>query len=139
MKAAQAHALLAELAAFVSSDASAALAVEVLPEVLGAVRQGDLLTCRLIERADRCGTYAWDGAASTQAFVRQISGESDAWIAKRVQVGRALADRMPVTAKAFGAGDLGLDHALVIQQATKDLQQDLAADLEAFLAQQAPP
>ncbi len=76
-KAAQAHALLAELAAFVSSDMSAALAVEVLPEVLAGVRQADLLTCRLIERADRSGFYATDGAASTQAYVRQLSGESD--------------------------------------------------------------
>ncbi len=139
VKAAQAHALLAELAAFVSSDTSAVLAVEVLPEILGAVRQADLLTCRLIERADRSGTYAWDGAATTQAFVRQISGESDGWVSKRVQVGRALADRMPATAKAFEAGDLGLDHAHVIQQATRGLDHDLAVDLEAFLAQQAGP
>ena len=46
---------------------------------------------------------------------------------------------MPVTAKTFEAGDLGLDHAQVIALATKDLQQDLAADLEGFLAQQAAP
>ena len=111
VKAAQAHALLAELAAYVSSDTSGTLAVEVLPEVLGATRQADLLTCRLIERADRSGAYAMDGAASTAAFVRQVSGESDGWVSKRVQVGRALADRMPVTAKAFEAGDLGLDQA----------------------------
>ena len=49
VKAAQAHALLAELAAYVSADTSAALAVEVLPEILGAVRQADLLTCRRID------------------------------------------------------------------------------------------
>ena len=114
VKAAQVHALLAELAAAVSADTSGVLAVEVLPEVFGAGRQLDLLTCRLIERADRSGAYAIDGAASTQAFVRQLSGESDGWISKRVQVGRALADRMPVTAKTFEAGDLGLDHAQVI-------------------------
>ena len=138
-KAAQAHALLAELAAYVSADTSGVLAVAVLPEILGAVRQADLLTCRLIERADRSGMYAIDGAASTQAFVRQLSGESDGWVSKRVAVGRALADRMPVTAKAFEAGDLGLDHAHVIQQATRDLEHDLAVDLEAFLAQQAAP
>ncbi len=139
VKAAQLHALLAELAAAVSADTSGMLAVEVLPEVLGAGRQLDLLTCRLIERADRSGSYAMDGAASTNAFVRGISGESDGWVSKRVQVGRALADRMPVTGKTFEAGDLGLDHAHVIAQATRDLQHDLAADLEAFLAQQAAP
>jgi Domain of unknown function (DUF222) len=110
-KAAEFALLAAELAAFVSFDTSATLAVEVLPEILAGVRQADLLTCRLIERADRSGTYAIDGAASTQAFVRQLSGESDGWVSKRVQVGRALADRMPVTAKAFEGGDLGLDHA----------------------------
>jgi hypothetical protein len=115
------------------------LAVEVLPEAFGAGRQVDLLTCRLIERADRSGAYPVDGAASTAAFVRQLSGEHDGCVSKRVQVGRALADRMPVTAKAFEAGQLGLDHAQVIQQATRDLDFDLAADLEAFLAEQAAP
>ncbi len=74
VKAAQLHALAAELAAAVSSDTSGVLAVEVLPEVLGAGRQLDLLSCRLIERADRSGAYAMDGAASTQAFVRGALG-----------------------------------------------------------------
>jgi hypothetical protein len=106
-KAAQAHALLAELAAFVSSDTSGVLAVEVLPEVFGASRQLDLLACRLIERADRSGTYAMDGAASTAAFVRGLSGESDGWVARRVQVGRALADRMPVTREGVRGRRLG--------------------------------
>ena len=138
-KAAQAHALLAELAAAIDTNTSGVLAAEILPELLAAVRQGELALVRSIERTDRSGFYATDGAASTQAFVRQLSGESDGWVSKRVQVGRALADRMPVTAKAFQAGDLGLDHAHVIAQATKDLQHDLAADLEAFLAQQATP
>jgi hypothetical protein len=140
VKAAQLHALAAELAAAVSADTSGVLAVEVLPEVFGAGRQLDLLSCRLIERADRSGAYGVDGAASTAAFVRQLSGEHHGWVAKRVQVGRALADRMPVTAKAFEAGDLGLDHATVIQQATRDLDDaELALELEGFLAQQAGP
>ena len=39
VKAAQVHALLAELAAAVSADTSGVLAVEVLPEILAAVRQ----------------------------------------------------------------------------------------------------
>ncbi len=139
VKAAQAHGLLAELAAAIDTNTSGVLAVEVLPELLAAVRQGELALVRAIERADRSGAYATDGAASTNAFVRGLSGESDGWVSKRVQAGRALADRMPVTGKAFEAGDLGLDHAWVIVQATKDLQHDLAADLEAFLAQQAAP
>ncbi len=40
VKAAQAHALLAELAAAIDTNTSGVLAVEVLPELLGAVRQG---------------------------------------------------------------------------------------------------
>ncbi len=139
VKAAQLHALAAELAAAIDTNTSGVLAVEILPELLGAVRQGELALVRAIERADRSGAYAVDGAASTAAFVRQLSGESDGWVSKRVQAGRALADRMPVTAKAFEAGELGLDHATVIVQATRDLQHDLAAELEAFLAEQAPP
>jgi hypothetical protein len=92
-------------------------------------------SCRLIERADRSGAFRVDGAASTAAYVRQVSGQTGAWASKRVQVGRTLADRMPVTAKAWEAGELGLDHAWVIQQATRDLDDtDLAAELEGFLA-----
>jgi hypothetical protein len=140
VKVAQFYALAAELAAAIDPSTSGVLAVEILPELLGAVRQGELALVRAIERADRSGAFRVDGAASTAAFVRQLSGEHDRWVSKRVQVGRALADRMPVTAKAWEGGDLGLDHALVIQQATRDLNDsDLAADLEAFLAQQAAP
>ena len=113
-KAAQAHALLGELAAAVSADTSGVLATEVLPEVLAAGRQVDLLTCRLIERADRTGAFALDGAASTTQYVKNLSGESGAWAGRRVKLGRALADRMPMTGKAWAAGDLGMDHAQVI-------------------------
>ena len=77
-KAAQLHALLAELAAAVDADTSGILAAEVLPEVLGAVRQGELLTCRLVERVDRTGAFAFDGAASTVQYVKNLSGESEA-------------------------------------------------------------
>jgi hypothetical protein len=133
-------ALAAELAAAICSDTSGVLAVEILPDVLAGVAQGELASCRLIERADRSGAFRVDGAASAVAYVRQVSGQTGAWASKRVQVGRALADRMPVTAKAWEAGELGLDHAWVIQQATGGLNEvDLAAELEAFLAQQAAP
>src|ERR1700761_8124051 len=110
-KAVQAHALLGELAAAVSADTSGVLATEVLPEALAAVRLGELFTCRLVERAGRSGAFKVDGAPSTTQYVKQVSGESGAWASKRVRLGRALADRMPMTGKAWGAGDLGIDHA----------------------------
>src|ERR1700742_3583685 len=125
-KAAQAHALLGELAAAVTADLSGGLATEVLPEVLGAVRQGELLTCRLIERADRSGAFTVDGAASTTQYVKNVSGESGGWASKRVKLGRALVDTMPMTAKAWGAGDLGMDHAQVISSTIRGLGYDLA-------------
>jgi hypothetical protein len=134
VKAAQLQALAAELAAAVSADTSGVLAVEVLPEVFGARRQLDLLSCRLIERADRSGAFRVDGAASTAAFVRGLSGEHDAGCPNGSRSAEALADRMPVTAKAREAGDLGLDHATVIQRATGGLNDAaLAAELEGFL------
>ena len=136
-KAAQAHALLGELAAAVSADTSGVLATEVLPEVFGAVRQVELLTCRLIERADRSGAFKVDGAASTTQYVKKVSGESGAWASKRVKLGRALADRMPMTGKAWGAGDLGIDHAQVIANTIREQDYDLALDMEGFLAEHA--
>jgi hypothetical protein len=120
-KAAQLHALAGELAAAVSADTSGVLAIEVLPEVLGAGRQVELLTCRLIERADRSGSFTVDGAASTTQYVKTVSGESGGWASKRVKLGRALVDTMPMTAKAWGAGDLGMDHAPRVLGASRRL------------------
>jgi hypothetical protein len=136
-KAAQLHALAGELAAAVAADTSGLLATEVLPEVFGAGRQIDLLTCRLIERADRSGAFKVDGAATTTQYVKNVSGESGAWAGKRVKLGRALADRMPMTGKAWEAGDLGIDHAQVIANTIREQDYDLALDMEGFLAEHA--
>jgi hypothetical protein len=136
-KAALMHALAGELTAAISADTSGVLATEVLPEVLGTGRQVDLLTCQLIERADRTGAFALDGAASTAQYVKNLSGESGAWAGRRVKLGRVLADRMPMTAKAWNAGDLGIDHAQVIAATIREQDYDLALDMEGFLAEHA--
>ena len=61
------HALGAEIAAASSCELSGAQAVDALPEIVAGLRQGELIVCRLIERADRAGTYAADGAGSVSA------------------------------------------------------------------------
>ena len=78
-----------------------------------------------------------DGAASTTQYVKNLSGESGAWASKRVKLGRVLADRMPMTGKAWAAGDLGMDHAQVIASAIREQDYDLALDMEGFLAEHA--
>jgi hypothetical protein len=137
-KAAQFHALGAELAAAISTDTSGSLAAEMLPEVLAAVRQGELATCLLVERVDRTGEYACEAANSTLSYLRNVSGESNSWASERVQLGRALTDRMPATAAGWKAGDLGLRHAAIIRHATDSLDADLAAEIEKALAEAAP-
>ncbi len=137
-KAALLHALAAELAAAITTDMSGMLAAGALPEVLGAVRQGELATCRLLERVDRTGEYAGEGANSTVSYLRTLSGETNPWASERVQLGRALADRMPATAAAWQSGELGLTHAAVIRKATSTLEGDLAAEIEKALAEAAP-
>ena len=139
-QAARLHALAAELAAGIDADVSGAQAVEVLAEMYAAGRQVDLVTCRLIERVDRTGAYAAEGAASTVAHVAREAGETPSWASKRVQVGRALADRLPTTGKAWQAGSLGLDHASVIDRATRDLDDDpdLVAVIDDALAGATP-
>ncbi len=127
------------IAAAVTAETSGALAAEALEEVLAAVRAGELTTCRLVERVDRTGEYSADGSASTVAYLRNISGEANGWASERILLGRALVDRMPVTAAAWQAGHLGFGHASVIRKATAGLQdEDLAADIEAALAEAAP-
>jgi hypothetical protein len=138
VKAAQAHALLAEVAAAVTTEMSGVLAAQVLPEILAGVRQGELATCRLLERVDRTGEFAAEGANSTASYLRTLSGETRPWASERVQLGRALADRMPATAAAWQAGDIGLGHASVIRKATTSLDEELAAEIEQALAEAAP-
>ncbi len=134
-KAAQFHALAAELASAISVETSGRLAVDVLPELLAGVRQGELATCRAIERADRSGEYAVDGAASVTAYVKQVSGERAEWASARAHVGRALADHLPSTSEAWEKGQLGFAHATVIDKATRRTQDpELVAELDQFLA-----
>jgi hypothetical protein len=120
-RAAQLHALAAELAAGIDGQLSGPVAGLTLDEVFGALRQAELAACRLIERVDRSGEFAQDGFASVHAYVRTRAGESGGWASKRVHVGRALADRLPATAAAWEKGALGLDHAVVIDRATREL------------------
>ncbi len=132
------HAPGASLAARVG-ELSGAQAVEVLPEVLAGTRQGELITCLLIERAERSGEFARDGAVTINAFVREAANETAPWASKRVGLGRALVDRLPETRAAWGRGDLGLDHAHAISEATKGIDDlELLADIDQALADATP-
>ena len=136
---AQLHALAARIAAGINSETSGTLAVDALPDIVAAVRQGELACVRLIERADRSGEYRVDGASSVTAYVRSMANETNPWASKRVHLGRALADCLPATAKGWEAGQLGLDHAAVIHRVTaKIVDSDLVAALESYLALLAP-
>ncbi|HEX4015174.1 MAG TPA: DUF222 domain-containing protein [Frankiaceae bacterium] len=137
-EAAQIHALAARLAACIDGEVEGAAADQALDEVLAASRQLDLLTCRLVERSDRTGFFQADGACSASAYMRLKSNERHGWASKRVLVGRAIADRLPFTAKVWESGGLGLDHAAVIDEASRWLDDDfLAAELDRILAEAA--
>jgi hypothetical protein len=120
-RASQLHALAAELAAGIDGQLAGPVAAAALDDVFAALRQVELAGCRLIERVDRSGEFARDGFVSTHAFVRARAGESGGWASKRLHAGRALADRLPATAAAWEKGALGLDHAAVIDKATREL------------------
>ena len=132
------HALGAELAAAITTKVSGVLATEVLPEILAGVRQGELATCRALERVDRTGEYSGGGAPSTLAYLRNLSGETNPWCSERVQLGRALLDQLPTTAAAWQADEIGQKHASVIRKAVSTLEADLAAEIEKALAEAAP-
>ncbi len=134
----QFRALAQQIAAAITIELSGAVAADVLPDLLAAVRAGELATCRAVERVDRTGEFGSDGAASTAAYLRNVSGEANAWCSERVALGRALADRMPATAAAWQSGELGLEHATVIRKATTGLDQELRGEIEKVLAEAAP-
>jgi hypothetical protein len=127
-------ALAAKLVAGFDTQIDGPAAADSLSEILAAVRHGELLTCRLIERVDRTGEFAADGSASTVAYVRGVSGERSGWASRRVNIGRALVDRLPETAASWERGALGLDHASVIQQLTAKLSDELTTEIEEILA-----
>ncbi len=136
--AARAHESLALLAAAIGPDMSGPAADEVLAELLEIGRQADLAICRAIERADRSGQFAADGAASTHQYVCRKVNERGMWASKRIAAGRAIADRLPMTAKTWEAGRLGLDHAHVIDVATRRIEDPIVvAELDRILAEAA--
>jgi Domain of unknown function (DUF222) len=122
---AQLHASAARVAAAIDSGTSGPVADELLSELLEVGRQVDLGICRSIERVDRSGQFAADGAASSTGYLRRKVNERGEWAAKRVAAGRALADRLPMAAKCWEAGRLGLEHVSVIDQATRQLEDPL--------------
>jgi hypothetical protein len=126
------------IAAAVSTETSGPVAASALAEVLAGVRAGELATCRLVERVDRSGEFAVDGAASTVAYLRNVSGEGNGWAAERVLLGRALADRMPATANAWQSGAVGLGQASIIRKTISRLEDDLAGEIDKVLAEAAP-
>lgn len=137
-EAAQIHALAARLAVCVDSETLPAVADQALEEVLAAARQLDLLACRLVERADRSGTFSLDGAVSASAYLRLKSNERPGWASKRVWAGRAITDRLPFTAKQWEAGRLGLEHAAVIDEATRWSKDEvLVSEIDRILSEAA--
>ena len=132
------HASVARLAAGIDRQLSGVVAEEVLAELLELGRQVELAICRTIERVDRSGQFGVDGAASTTAFVRRRINERGEWASKRVAVGRALADRLPMAGKQWEAGRLGLEHAYVIDLATRQLDDPaLVAEIDRILSEAA--
>ncbi len=132
---AQAHALLADVAASISGELAGAEAAEAIAETFALVGQGELVTCLLAERVQRSGYFAADDALSMSSWVRRQTRCTEHWASARVGLGRALADRLPATLKAWQAGQLTLEHAAAIQSVTKDRPDGLAAALDEALSQ----
>ncbi len=137
--AAQWHDAGIKLAAAFRTQRPGDVAAEVLAEVVAGVRQGELATCLAIERTDRTGEFAADGAVSAAAFVRGVANETGSWASMRVKLGRALVDRLPATRAAWEAGNLGFAHAWEIVRATKDIDDpELVAALDRIFADATP-
>ena len=132
------HAAAARIAAAVDTGMPGPVADEVLTELLAVGRQVDLGVCRAVERVDRTGQSGVDGVASTAAFVRRKVNERGEWASKRLAVGRALSDRLPMAGKHWEAGNLGLEHVSVIDHATRQLEDpQLVAEVDRILSEAA--
>jgi hypothetical protein len=133
-KLAQAHTLLADVAATICSDTSGPAAYEGLMELIPAAGQLDLAMCLLAERVDRTSEFAADNAVSMAAWTRGQAHSSHQWASARVLAGRALVDILPATLAAGLRGELTLEHITVIRLAVDGLDADLTATLDQALA-----
>jgi uncharacterized protein DUF222/HNH endonuclease len=90
---------------------------------------------RAIGVAHRRGAAGYDGAVSTQAWLRQRLRRGDAAAHLRAA---AVIDRVPEVATAYARGEIGLGHVDVVARVLPDLStQALAAGAGKLLAEQA--
>ena len=114
-------------------------AAELFTSAAALTRQVDLLQALTAQRVDASGVWQRDGAAaSTNAHLRTLTGESAAWVGARLQAGRALVDHLPATRAAWHAGLIGLTQAAIIRKAVADLTGELRAAMDQTLATAAP-
>jgi hypothetical protein len=125
------------VAAGIAADTSGEIAAVVLDELVGAGRQLDLAMVKVTDRVARSGIFGQDGSRSAVAYVRRAANESHAWAAARVHLGRALADGMPSVLAAWHADRIGMAQATIIAGAIKDLESELAGEIETILAEAA--
>lgn len=88
---------------------------------------------RRLERFDRAGGAAADGAASTAAWLRHHCRISPGESSERVSCARRLADALPDTARALSDGEISYRHAAVLSRTTADVESGLVAQAEATL------
>ncbi|HSR23974.1 MAG TPA: DUF222 domain-containing protein, partial [Candidatus Eisenbacteria bacterium] len=89
---------------------------------------------RRLERFDRRGGAAGDGAASTAAWLRARCRLGPGAAREQVVIARQLADELPATRAGFAAGRLSAAHVRVIAAAARQMPDDMVAEAEATLA-----
>jgi len=92
---------------------------------------------RRLEAFDRRGGARVDGPVSTAGWLRCRNQLGPGAAHERVQVARALADRLPATAGALAAGDISYRHAAVLVHGSADLPPHAVVEAEPDLVEKA--
>jgi len=114
---------------------SAALG-ERLRDLVGLRDRLDAAISRHVAALDRSRAYSVDGAPSAASWLRTAAHLSPNAASEHVRVARQL-DRLPDTAGALDAGELGFQHCQVITRMLEDAGPDVVREAEPALLQAA--
>lgn len=87
---------------------------------------------RVVGVFERTQAYAPSGALSAAAWLRHNCRLSPAAASQLVKVARQLCE-LPATARAFAAGEIGLQHASLISRTAEDVGTEVAREAEPVL------
>jgi hypothetical protein len=132
-----AAAALIQLADRAESECPRGAEADEVAVLLEVGEQVELSLVRRVGWVERSGEFAADGSSSMAAWLRAQANCSDGLASRRVRAGRALADSLPCTERAWAEGLCTAEHVDAIARVVRGLDEVLTAVLDRELSKAA--